>query len=225
MPPWSGTPSFKVTVYGSELQSVCGEKKFQYGFYEVAGNHVEESNTKTVIGDAAETFTLDFPNPPVVLTKRLENLTRNFYATINCPPDWAGRQGIQLAKSANVAITQGGAIGTSYACVAGDGKYACDPGNSSSCSNISAKCSERNSPCTSILTSNCGQLATTTNCGQPGQPACAPGTAQSFDFSVPNWLTGSSTNATVIDVIKVIINWIRNIAISLIYSLTVTTLV
>ncbi|MFH1231187.1 MAG: pilin [Planctomycetota bacterium] len=42
---------------------------------------------------------------------------------------------------------------------------------------------------------------------------CAGGVSQPFHFSVPNWLLGSNENATIVDVIKVIINWIRNIAI------------
>lgn len=50
-----------------------------------------------------------------------------------------------------------------------------------------------------------------TTCGNPGQPACASGASQSYQFTVPNWLKGEPKD--LVSLLDIIAKWLFNLAI------------
>lgn len=96
--------------------------------------------------------------------------------------------------------TKCGQLAKIYACVAGDGKYACSPGNKSDCSDAPA-CAGKS--CSQIDKDKCGQNA--------GGGGGGGGRTETFPFVVPNWLKGGPE--TVLDLVKVIIDWLIKLAI------------
>ena len=94
-----------------------------------------------------------------------------------------------------------------YACIAGDGRYAC--GSRSDCSDTQG-CTNPAQNCRIITdTRLCGQTPMPTPSGTPGT-SVAPGQPISYNFSIDNPLGGSSD---LMGLIRAISQWIFNISI------------
>jgi len=211
----SVTFTFSVTIYEPQFKSYCGSgnnDKFIWKISEQVAikdeqiRYGEQSIDNT---QASKVYKLDFAT---TLPAKTTSPTRSFVAKIACS------NGIlwdtPISTSSPITITQGGAVGTAYACVA-NGKYECSPAGKSDCSD-QPKCSGV-SGCSPVDINKCGQAAPASGgtgsatCGVPGKPACATGTDKSYPFRVPNWLSGEPQSLT--DLLDTLARWLMNIAI------------
>ncbi len=217
--------TFRISLDVSQFNSACGSNTDIFSWYVYEG--VSGVDLKRASGDASfsrtsttlnlnvnQTITIDTTNPSFV-----NGGTAKYYGQINCPGVFSG----QLARSAEVTITFGSVTNQTYACVANDNKYACS---------VLVNCSDQpacsGKPCIQIGSNLCGQTAGTGTptptpggggCGTTGQPACAPGTNQTYSFNIPNPLKGGVTDFS--SLVKIIAQWIFNLAIPIAVAMIV----
>lgn len=203
--------TLSIAIYFPEFISYCGVGTNHFAFHVLKKISTTGVPDQLVIGpeaiqvdmDPARSFwTFERTYSPVLhltdLTPPVQATSYKFYATLNCGTGGITplTRGKQIAQSQDIEITQS----------AIDVSTNTGGGTTPNCGPI--QCSA-GGQCNNGFTGPCQTAA---QCGTA--PAiCVPGVEQTFPFTVPNWLIGSDENATIIDVIKVIINWIRNIAI------------
>lgn len=196
--------SLVVSVYGSELERYCGGKKdFKWYVYEDISwgqdTLIQSASGSTPLSTATR-FDLSFKTtvPP-----RTTDSERHFYATLNCPPGLT--RGEELGRSAAIPVSQQGASGTEYACVADNGIYACSPGHRSDLSDVPA-CAAKQP--TSIPAELCGTRASTGT--DSSTPSSTSGPAMtSMDFSIKNPIKSQS----LLELIDAVAGWILTLAI------------
>ena len=138
--------------------------------------------------------------------------------------------GRELVRSSIVKLTLAQGVYGTYACVAGDGKYACSPGNLSNCSDVTGCTAQQKQACRSISdSSQCGKpapTAATHKACQNNSCVVVSGAGSDTCATNANCVTGGGGGSTNVfnlenpigvenfqDLINIIGKWIFNLAI------------
>lgn len=222
--------TFRVTVYEPQLNSYCGADTFYWGIFEdVTGSDLQVKTGSYQVNRSTNgnksTYNLDLLNFSLPVKATVP--TRKFYVQLKCGVSVLSSN-ITDTENSEISISQGGAVGTVYACPV-SGKYSCSASGKKDCSDVTG-CGG-SSQCVSIDPAQCNQNVVVTGPTQkyscknnactvdPNGTMdstcnyqCAPATDnQSYQYVIDNPLAGGPQ--TPFDIINIATKWLLNLSI------------
>lgn len=230
------TITFQATIYEPQFSQYCGsgfDNNFRWLVATDQDTLKKSDGTpfagSTVIDKTQPSKTYDLGGKAVVpLLSGIPTL--QIHAIVQCD----GGLFATVVQSADVPVTNAGAEGTIWACLAADGKYACSPGNKKDLSDVpnnacsgktavqidSTKCGSTSGGGSSKYSCNSNGQCVADPSGSFGDSTCGytcgttgATSTKKYSFSIDNPLNGGPNN--IFDIINIATTWLLNISIPL----------